>query len=61
MKHFSSTLITPEITAHFNAIILIEMLKVWMNHTPAVSAEEVFETYRITLHTSILDMMDYTS
>lgn len=60
MKHFSSTLITPEITAHFNAIILIEMLKVWMNHTPTVSAKEVFETYRITLHTSILDMMDYT-
>lgn len=60
MKHFSSTLITPEITAHFNALILTELLKVWMRHTPSVSAEEMFETYCISLRTSILDMIDYT-
>lgn len=61
LRDFSSPLITPQVVAHFNALILIEMLKLWLNHTPRVSAEEMYETYRTALKTSILDMINYPS
>jgi probable dihydroxyacetone kinase regulator len=61
MKHFSSALITPDVLAHFNSLILSEMIKLWIHHTPAVSAEEMYETYRIFLRTSALDYIDYPS
>lgn len=59
LKNFSSPLITPDVVAHFNALILIEMLKMWLHHTPAISAEEMYKTYRLAIRTSVLDMIDY--
>lgn len=61
MKQVSSPLITPNALAHFNALILIEIVKLWLHHTPQISAEEIYETYRISVRTSILDALDYPS
>lgn len=61
VRHLSSSLITPEVMAHFNALILIEVIKLWLHHTPHISAEEIYETYRIAFRTSILDTLDYPS
>lgn len=59
IRQFPSPLITSEVLAHFNATIHIEMLKMWLNHTPPLSAEEMYQAYRIGIRTSILDMVDY--
>lgn len=59
LKQLSSDLITPEVIAHFNALILIEIIKLWLRHSPPISAEEMFDTYRVAVNTSILDMIDY--
>lgn len=61
IKHFSSPLLTPEVLAHFNTIILMDIIKMWLNHAPHISAEELYETYRIFLRTSVLDMLEYPS
>lgn len=58
LKYTPSPLITPNVLAHFNALILIEILKMWLHHTPPISAEEVYETYLFSVRTSILDTLD---
>lgn len=59
LKQTPDSLITPEVLAHFNTLILIEMLKLWLHHRPVIPAEEMYETCRTALKTSILDMIDY--
>lgn len=59
LKRFSP-LITPDIMAHFNTVVLLEILKVWLNRAPHASTEDVYETYLIFLRTSVLNMIDYS-
>ncbi len=59
MRQLPSSLITPEMLAHFNAMILIEMVKLWLSDSTEVSAEEMYEAYCFFLKTSVLDMIQY--
>lgn len=56
MRHYDSPLLTPELLAHYNALILIEIVRNWLKHTPRIGADEVFETYCVAMRTSILDV-----
>ena len=58
MKELPSDLISPDTLARFNSLVLTEILKMWLSRTPAVPADEMFETYVLALGTSVFDMID---
>lgn len=51
--------ITPQSLAHYNALLLIEILKLWLSSTKDVPAEKIFEAYQYIMRTPILDMIQY--
>ena len=52
-------LITPQSLAHYNALLLIEILKLWLSSPKEVPAEKIFEAYQYIIRTPILDMIQY--
>ena len=59
MKEMPCDLITPQSLAHYNALLLIEILKLWLSSTKDVPAEKIFEAYQYIMRTPILDMIQY--
>ena len=58
-KEMPCDLITPQSLAHYNALLLIEILKLWLSSTKDVPAEKIFEAYQYIMRTPILDMIQY--
>ena len=59
MKKMPCDLITPQSLAHYNALLLIEILKLWLSSPKNVPAEKIFEAYQYIMRTPILDMIQY--
>ena len=59
MKKMPSDLITAKSLAHYNALLLIEILKLWLSSPKNVPAEKVYETYQYIMRTPVLDMIQY--
>ena len=59
MKKMPCDLITPQSLAHYNALLLIEILKLWLSSPKDVPAEKIFEAYQYIMRTPILDMIQY--
>ena len=59
MKKMPCDLITAQGLAHYNAILLIEILKTWLASPREIPAEKIFETYQYIMRTPILDMIQY--
>lgn len=59
MKKMPSDLITPDILAHYNSILLIEILKLWLSSPKEIPAEQIYESYLFIIRTPILDMIQY--
>ena len=59
MRKMPCELITPQSLAHYNALLLIEILKLWLSSPKEVPAEKIFEAYHYTIRTPILDMIQY--
>ena len=59
MRKMPCELITPQSLAHYNALLLIEILKLWLSSPKEVPAEKIFEAYQYIIRTPILDMIQY--
>lgn len=59
MKPMPCELITAQVLAHYNAHLLIEILRLWLSSPKDVPAEKVFESYQFIMRTPILDMIQY--
>ena len=55
MRKMPCELITPQSLAHYNALLLIEILKLWLSSPKEVPAEKIFEAYQYIIRTPILD------
>ena len=60
MKPMPCELITAQGLAHYNAHLLIEILRLWLSSPKDIPAEKVFESYQFIMRTPILDMIQYS-
>lgn len=58
-KQMPSELLSPERMARFSALLLTEVLKLWLTDTPPISGEEMYEAYLLAMRTPVLDMIGY--
>ncbi len=59
MKTVPCSLITSKVLAQYNAMLMIEILRLWLSSPNEIPAEKVFESYQFIMRTPILDMIQY--